>query len=66
MKIQRVSFIVQGIFFNEVVRTYRQGNKSLINRVGRSLQGYISFSLFRIDLPSVGQYRRAAGNIFLR
>ena len=39
--------------FNEVVRIYEQGNKAFIDRIGRSVQGYIALSLFLIDLPSV-------------
>ena len=31
MKIQLVNFVVQGQFFNEVVRIYEQGNKTRIN-----------------------------------
>ena len=31
MKIQLVSFVLQGVFFNEVVGIYEQGNKALIN-----------------------------------
>ena len=42
-------------FFNEIVRVYKQGNKALINWVGRSVQEYIALSLF---LPSVDQYRK--------
>ena len=31
LKVQLVSFVVQGIFSNEAVRIYEQGNKALIN-----------------------------------
>ena len=40
---------------------YEQGSKAVINSVGRSVQEYIAFSLFRIDLPSVGQYEKSRG-----
>ena len=48
-------------FFNEIVRIYEQGNKALINWVGRSVQEYIALSLFRIDLPLVNQYEKGCG-----
>ena len=39
----------------------QQCYKALINWIGRSVQEYIAFSLFRIDLPSVGQYGKSRG-----
>ena len=46
MKIQLVSFVVQGKFFHQVVRIYEQGNKALINCVGGAMQQYIGLGLF--------------------
>ena len=36
-------------------------NKALINWVDRSVQEYIAFSLFSINLPSIGQYGKGRG-----
>ena len=60
-KIQLVIFVVQDLFFNEVVRICDQGNKALINWVGRSVQDRIALSLSLIYLPSVGQYGKGRG-----
>ena len=52
MEIQLASIFLQGPVFNEVVRICEQGNKTLINCVGRSVQEYDARSLFPINRPS--------------
>ena len=66
MKIQLVSFAVQGLLFNEVVRIDGQGSDTLLTESVGQCRNILPLAFSALTFLQSVNMEKAAGNIFLR